>query len=93
MQIPYGFIIVLLYVSSIPSLSVPIPSSFKTIMLICLPLSSIVAAIFINEWIGPGKRTWLMAIFTLPTVLGFALIAWVDTTGVRLFGYCTFPPS
>jgi MFS family permease len=47
----------------------------------------IIAAIFINEWIGPGKRTWLMAIFTLPTVLGFALIAWTDNTGSRLFGY------
>ncbi|TFL04919.1 MFS general substrate transporter [Pterulicium gracile] len=47
----------------------------------------IVAAIFINEWVGPGNRTWLMAIFTLPTVLGFALIAWTEGTGPRLFGY------
>ena len=47
----------------------------------------IFAAIFINEWVGPGNRTWLMAAFTMPTVVGFALIAWAEGTGPRLFGY------
>ncbi|KIY67095.1 MFS general substrate transporter [Cylindrobasidium torrendii FP15055 ss-10] len=44
-------------------------------------------AIFINAHIPKGNRTYLMALTNVPTVVGFALMAWTDSKGSRLFGY------
>jgi hypothetical protein len=49
---------------------------------------SILAAVYGQEKMPPNNRTTMMVITTLPTVLGFALIAFVKNKGARLFGYC-----
>lgn len=48
---------------------------------------SIGLAIFINAHIPKGNRTYLMALTNVPTVVGFALMAWTESKGSRLFGY------
>ncbi|KAH8824645.1 MFS general substrate transporter [Flagelloscypha sp. PMI_526] len=47
----------------------------------------IVAAVMINNRVPPNNRTWVMVATNVPTVVGFALVAWGKKTGVRLFGY------
>ncbi|KAH7098978.1 MFS general substrate transporter [Auriculariales sp. MPI-PUGE-AT-0066] len=47
----------------------------------------IVGAIIANKYMPPNNRTWLMVITTIPTVIGFALIAFTKGMGPRLFGY------
>ncbi|KAF9024585.1 MFS general substrate transporter [Hymenopellis radicata] len=44
-------------------------------------------AIFVNTKLPKGNRTWLMAITNVPTVIGFAMIAWCKSKGARLAGY------
>jgi len=45
---------------------------------------------YLNKIMPNGNRTYLMILTTIPTVIGFALIAFTTSKGVRLFGYCTW---
>lgn len=49
----------------------------------------IMFAIFVNPLMPPNSRTWMMIITTIPTVIGFALIAFLDSNNKagRLIGY------
>ncbi|KAF9268407.1 MFS general substrate transporter [Marasmius fiardii PR-910] len=47
----------------------------------------ILLSIFINHKLPKGYRTYLMAAANLPTVVGFAMIAWCKGTPARLAGY------
>ncbi|KAL0575525.1 hypothetical protein V5O48_006448 [Marasmius crinis-equi] len=47
----------------------------------------ILAATYINHKLPRGYRTYLMAAANLPTVAGFAMIAWGKGTATRLAGY------
>jgi len=47
----------------------------------------ILAAIFINSKLPSGYRTLLMAVTNVPTVVGFAMVAWCHGKGARLAGY------
>ncbi|KAJ3789806.1 MFS general substrate transporter [Lentinula aff. detonsa] len=47
----------------------------------------ILAAIFINAKLPPGYRTLLMAVTNVPTVVGFAMVAWCKGTAPRLAGF------
>ncbi|KAG7096489.1 hypothetical protein E1B28_003919 [Marasmius oreades] len=47
----------------------------------------ILLAIYINHKLPPGYRTYLMAVTNLPTVVGFAMIAWCKGIPARLAGY------
>ncbi|KAJ7281916.1 MFS general substrate transporter [Mycena rebaudengoi] len=47
----------------------------------------IVGAIYINTKLPPGNRTWLMCATQVPTVVGFAMIAWTKPIASRLIGY------
>ncbi|KAJ3986294.1 MFS general substrate transporter [Lentinula detonsa] len=47
----------------------------------------ILAAIFINAKLPPGYRTLLMALTNVPTVVGFAMVAWCKGTAPRLAGF------
>ncbi|KAK1234924.1 hypothetical protein PQX77_001865 [Marasmius sp. AFHP31] len=47
----------------------------------------ILAATYINHKLPPGYRTYLMAFANVPTVVGFAMIAWCEGTAARLAGY------
>ncbi|KAL1683548.1 major facilitator superfamily domain-containing protein [Schizophyllum commune] len=47
----------------------------------------ILFAIFGNERLPEGSRTWMMVFTNVPTVIGFALIAFTKNKGLRLFGY------
>lgn len=51
---------------------------------------SIFATIYANLKTPPNTRTILMVIVTLPTILGFALVAWLPSSAKvgRLIGYC-----
>ncbi|TRM57590.1 major facilitator superfamily domain-containing protein [Schizophyllum amplum] len=44
----------------------------------------ILFAIFGNERLPEGSRTWMMVFTNIPTVLGFALIAFTENKGLRL---------
>lgn len=48
----------------------------------------ILAAIFINSKLPSGYRTLLMALTNVPTVVGFAMVAWCKGTAPRLAGFC-----
>ncbi len=50
----------------------------------------ILLAIYVNTKLPKGNRTWLMAFTNVPTVIGFAMIAWCKSKGARLAGYCEF---
>lgn len=50
----------------------------------------ILAAIFVNSKLPNGYRTLLMAVTNVPTVVGFAMVAWCHGKGARLAGYCTY---
>lgn len=52
-------------------------------------VDSIVAAIMANKYMPPNTRTYLMVATNIPTVAGFAMIAWCKGTAPRLIGYCT----
>lgn len=52
---------------------------------------SILTAIFVNNKLPKGYRTYLMAVTNVPTVIGFAMIAWCDGKAARLVGYCKLP--
>ncbi|KIY43647.1 MFS general substrate transporter [Fistulina hepatica ATCC 64428] len=47
----------------------------------------IVVAMFGNERMPKNSRTIMMVLTNIPTVVGFALIAFVNNRGVQLFGY------
>ncbi|KAJ3835329.1 MFS general substrate transporter [Lentinula raphanica] len=47
----------------------------------------ILAVIFINSKLPPGYRTLLMAVTNVPTVVGFAMVAWCKGTAARLAGF------
>ncbi|KAJ7743088.1 MFS general substrate transporter [Mycena metata] len=47
----------------------------------------IVVALIVNKRLPPGNRTYLMVATNIPTVIGFALVAWAKGKGARLFGY------
>ncbi|KAJ7132142.1 MFS general substrate transporter [Mycena epipterygia] len=47
----------------------------------------IVAALVVNSKLPKGNRTWLMVATNIPTVVGFALIAWAKPRAARLAGY------
>ncbi|EJD50788.1 MFS general substrate transporter [Auricularia subglabra TFB-10046 SS5] len=47
----------------------------------------IVVAIYANKYMPANTRTYLMVATTIPTVIGFALIAWTHGTAPRLIGY------
>ncbi|KAJ7035632.1 MFS general substrate transporter [Mycena alexandri] len=47
----------------------------------------IVGALIVNNRMPPGNRTYLMVATNIPTVVGFALVAWAKSKGARLFGY------
>ncbi|KAH7878915.1 MFS general substrate transporter [Lentinula edodes] len=47
----------------------------------------ILAAIFINSKLPSGYRTLLMALTNVPTVVGFAMVAWCKGTAPRLAGF------
>ncbi|PBL04216.1 MFS general substrate transporter [Armillaria gallica] len=49
--------------------------------------SIILIAIYINSRLPKGNRTWLMAATNVPTVVGFAMIAWCKGKAPRLIGY------
>lgn len=49
--------------------------------------SIILIAIYINSRLPKGNRTWLMAVTNVPTVVGFAMIAWCKGKAPRLIGY------
>lgn len=50
----------------------------------------IVGALVVNSKLPKGNRTWLMVATNIPTVVGFALIAWAKPRAARLAGYCAF---
>ncbi|KAJ7746848.1 MFS general substrate transporter [Mycena maculata] len=77
MQIPYGAIIVLLcatfpYLTRRDNLTDPF---------------SIVAAVVANNKLPAGNRTYLMVATNIPTVVGFAMVAWAKPKAVRLIGF------
>ncbi|KAK1224120.1 hypothetical protein PQX77_012979 [Marasmius sp. AFHP31] len=47
----------------------------------------ILVATYINHKLPRGYRTYLMAFANVPTVIGFAMIAWCEGTAARLAGY------
>ncbi|KAJ7173761.1 MFS general substrate transporter [Mycena filopes] len=47
----------------------------------------IVGALVINSKMPKGYRTYLMVATNIPTVIGFALVAWAKSKGARLFGF------
>ncbi|KAJ6624935.1 MFS general substrate transporter [Mycena sp. CBHHK59/15] len=47
----------------------------------------IVAAIIANNKMPKGNRTLLMVATTIPTVVGFAMVAWAKPKGARLAGF------
>ncbi|KAF8909847.1 major facilitator superfamily domain-containing protein [Mucidula mucida] len=47
----------------------------------------ILLAIYVNTRLPKGNRTYLMAATNLPTVVGFAMIAWAKPQAARLIGY------
>lgn len=53
--------------------------------------SRIFISIYVNLKSPKNTRTILMCIVTVPTILGFALVAWLPTNNKagRLIGYCT----
>lgn len=53
----------------------------------------IVAAIVANRYMPPNTRTILMVMTNIPTVVGFAMVAWCKSSGARLAGYCAYITS
>ncbi|KAJ7460643.1 MFS general substrate transporter [Mycena latifolia] len=47
----------------------------------------IVAALVINAKVPPGNRTYLMVATNVPTVVGFAMVAWAKPKAARLIGF------
>lgn len=45
------------------------------------------AAIVANRYMPPNTRTILMVMTNIPTVVGFAMVAWCKSSGGRLAGY------
>jgi hypothetical protein len=54
-------------------------------------LSSIVSALYINTKLPKGYRTYLMVATNIPTVFGFAMVAWAKPKAARLVGFCMSP--
>ncbi|KAK7454621.1 hypothetical protein VKT23_011374 [Stygiomarasmius scandens] len=50
-------------------------------------VSFILAAIYLNYKLPKGYRTYLMAATNVPTVVGFAMVAWCKGQGARLAGF------
>ncbi|KAJ7230726.1 MFS general substrate transporter, partial [Mycena pura] len=47
----------------------------------------IVGALIINDKLPKGNRTYLMVATNVPTVVGFAMVAWAKPKAARLIGY------
>ncbi|KAJ7113689.1 MFS general substrate transporter [Mycena crocata] len=47
----------------------------------------IVGALIVNSKVPKGNRTYLMVATTLPTVVGFAMVAWAKPKAARLIGF------
>ncbi|KAF5367437.1 hypothetical protein D9758_003800 [Tetrapyrgos nigripes] len=47
----------------------------------------ILAAIYLNYKLPKGYRTYLMVVTNVPTVVGFAMVAWCKGQGARLAGF------
>ncbi|CCA69279.1 related to allantoate permease [Serendipita indica DSM 11827] len=47
----------------------------------------ILVTIFVNNRLPLGNRTWLMVATNIPTVAGFAMVAWGKNTATRLAGF------
>ena len=81
-KIPYGSFIAIVYASanSLPVCSI---KHFTRRIFI---------SIYVSLKLPKNTRTILMCVVTLPTILGFALVAWLPThmkVG-RLIGYCAY---
>ncbi|KAJ6504899.1 MFS general substrate transporter [Mycena vitilis] len=50
-------------------------------------VSFIVAALLINKRLPKGYRTYLMVATNIPTVVGFAMVAWAKPKAARLIGF------
>ncbi|KAJ7623484.1 MFS general substrate transporter [Roridomyces roridus] len=48
----------------------------------------ILAAIYANNRLPPGNRTYLMVATNIPTVFGFSMVAWAKPKAARLIGFC-----
>ncbi|KAK7031408.1 MFS general substrate transporter [Favolaschia claudopus] len=47
----------------------------------------IVGALIVNSKVPKGNRTYLMVATTIPTVVGFAMVAWAKPKAARLIGF------
>ncbi|KAJ7918787.1 MFS general substrate transporter [Mycena leptocephala] len=47
----------------------------------------IIGALFVNSKVPKGYRTYLMVATTIPTVVGFAMVAWAKPKAARLIGF------
>jgi hypothetical protein len=81
MQLPYGAIIV--------ALCVAFPHETQ----ILRRAPSILGALYVNSKAPKGYRTYLMVATTIPTVVGFAMVAWAKPKAARLIGYCAIACS
>jgi hypothetical protein len=48
----------------------------------------IIGALIVNSKVPKGNRTYLMVATTIPTVVGFAMVAWAKPKAARLIGFC-----
>ncbi|KAJ7924133.1 major facilitator superfamily domain-containing protein [Mycena leptocephala] len=53
----------------------------------------ILGALYVNSKAPKGYRTYLMVATTIPTVVGFAMVAWAKPKAARLIGYCAIACS